>query len=244
MLSRVSRPIVIQCISKRFGGTFPYFVQRVGGKMADQNLQNKELNAVMYGFVLAFGFGLTVQVMFGVPEGPYYYDENQFMPEEYEYCNTALGRFLYKYWFTSLRVGHWNSVAGLRYRDELQARDRIVQDVRRISAQTGAIGMQSGWFAHSRSAGGIWDRHAAIHSTSPQLLNEMIEYADEHDIQRSRDSIITKVIMEKGEGAFRQGVMVEFGEHGQSLRMPAVGIAPSPHEKPAYYEKNPPTKDE
>ena len=41
-----------------------------------------------------------------------------------------------------------------------------------------------------------------IHATSPQLLNEMIQYADENDIMRSRDMIIRKVITEQGEVRF------------------------------------------
>ena len=51
--------------------------------------------------------GFTVQFVFGVPEGPYYYDAEQFTPEEYEYNTTPLARFLYKYWFTSLRVRYY-----------------------------------------------------------------------------------------------------------------------------------------
>jgi len=194
--------------------------------------------------MMAFGLGLGLQCIFGVPEGPYYYDAERYTPEEYEYCKTALGRFLYKYWFTSLRVGHWNTVAGLRFQDELQNRDRLVQDVRRISTQTGSVTMNSGQMTASGTSGGLWDRHAGVHSTSPQVLNEMIQYADEHEILRSRDAIVNKVIMDKGEGSHRQGIMVEFGELGQTLRMPAVGVAPSPHEKPAYYDQNAPTRDQ
>ena len=63
----------------------------------------------------------------------------------------------------------------------------------------GSVGMAGGWHGHARVSGGIQDRHGAIHSTSPQLLNEMIQYADEHDIKRSKDNIITKVILENGE---------------------------------------------
>merc|ERR1712088_627967 len=100
--------------------------------------------------------------------------------------------------------------------------------------------MNAGLTSHSQSSGTIYDRHASLHSASPQVLNEMIQYADEHKILRSRDAIVNKVIMDKGEGAHRQGVMVEFGELGQTLRMPAVGVAPSPHEKPAYYDQNAP----
>ena len=50
------------------------------------------------GFLAAFGLGLGVQILFGCPEGPYYYDPEQYTPEEYEFATTALGRFLYKYW--------------------------------------------------------------------------------------------------------------------------------------------------
>ena len=49
------------------------------------------------------------------------------------------------------------------------------------------------------NVGGRTDKTLHIHSHSPQLLNEMIEYADEHDIKRSRDMIVRKVITEKGE---------------------------------------------
>ena len=35
MLSKFARPLVIR--SKRFGGTFPYFIQRVGGKMMEND---------------------------------------------------------------------------------------------------------------------------------------------------------------------------------------------------------------
>ena len=74
-----------------------------------------------------------------------------------------------------------------------------MQDVRRISTQVGAIGLNAGQMNHTGMSGGIWDRHAGLHSTSPQLLNEMIQYADEHEILRSRDAIVNKVIMDKGE---------------------------------------------
>ena len=49
------------------------------------------------------------------------------------------------------------------------------------------------------NVGGKTDKTMHIHSHSPQLLNEMIEYADEHDIKRSRDMIVRKVITENGE---------------------------------------------
>ena len=49
------------------------------------------------------------------------------------------------------------------------------------------------------NVGGKTDKSMHIHSHSPQLLNEMIEYADEHDIKRSRDMIVRKVITENGE---------------------------------------------
>ena len=56
------------------------------------------------GLLAGFGLGLLTQIIFGVPEGPYYYDPEQYTPEEYEFVQTALGRFLYKYWFNSHRV--------------------------------------------------------------------------------------------------------------------------------------------
>ena len=59
--------------------------------------------------------------------------------------------------------------------------------------------MNSGHVQHSGQVGGMSDRHGAIHSSSPQVLNEMIQYADEHKIMRTRDAIVNKVIMEKGE---------------------------------------------
>ena len=103
------------------------------------------------------------------------------------------------------------------------------------------------------NVGGKTDKSMHIHSHSPQLLNEMIEYADEHDIKRSRDMIVRKVITENGEvksflsdrliiffdkGAWKNGVIVEFGQNNDAcntLKIPAVGLAPSPHIKPEYY---------
>ena len=72
-------------------------------------------------------------------------------------------------------------------------------DARRIATQIGSVALNSGHVQHSGQAGGMSDRHASIHSTSPQVLNEMIQYADEHQIMRTRDAIVNKVIMEKGE---------------------------------------------
>ena len=74
-----------------------------------------------------------------------------------------------------------------------------VNDVRRISAQIGAMGMSGAANQIIHNVGGKTDKTAHIHSHSPQLLNEMIEYADEHDIKRSRDMIVRKVITENGE---------------------------------------------
>jgi len=244
MLSRVSRPIAQKLIQKRFGGTFAYFVQKTGNRVWENEHNNFQLRYIVRGVLLGFGLGLGVQIIFGVPEGPYYYDPEQYTPEEYELVQTALGRFLYKYWFTSLRVGHWNTCAGLRFGDENQCRDRLVQDVRRIATQIGSVGLNTGQYYHGVSAGGISDRHAGLHSTSPQVLNEMIQYADEHEIMRTRDAIVNKVFMDKGEGAWRHGITVEFGEIGQTLRLPAVGVAPSPHEKPKYYDIDAPTRDQ
>ena len=54
----------------------------------------------------------------------------------------------------------------------------------------------------NQNVGGYHDKRMHIHATSPQLLNEMIQYADENDIMRSRDMIIRKVITEQGEVRF------------------------------------------
>lgn len=231
MLSRVSRPI----IQKRFGAETKYFIQR-SAKLGYININTNEWTSITRGLIMGVAFGLSCQVIFGVPEGPYYYDEDQYLPEEFEYQCKPIPRFLFKYWFTSTRVGHWNTFANLKFCDEQNCRNRLIQDVRRLSHQIGSVGLSGGLHGHAKMSGGVWDRHAGVHSTSAQLLNEMIQYADEHDIKRSKDAIISKVIVEKGEGAWRQGVVVEFGEHGQSLRMPAVGVAPSPYEKPGWYE--------
>lgn len=197
----------------------------------------------MKGLLMGLGLGLGANIVFGVAEGPYYYDPEQHTPEEYEFHKSALSRFLYKYWFTSQRVAHWQTYAGMLFQDETRAKDRLIQDVRRISAQTGAIGMSSGYYNHAQNVGGVADKHAYLHATAPQLLNEMIQYADENEILRAKDQIIQKVIVEKGEGALRQGVTVEFNP-GETLRLPAVGVAPSPHLKPDWYNYDVETKDQ
>ena len=46
----------------------------------------------------------------------------------------------------------------------------------------------------AKNAGGSHDRMNTVHTLSPQLLNEMIQYADENDIKRTRDMVIRKVI--------------------------------------------------
>ena len=59
--------------------------------------------------------------------------------------------------------------------------------------------MSSGYYNHAQNVGGVADKHAYLHATAPQLLNEMIQYADENEILRAKDQIIQKVIVEKGE---------------------------------------------
>ena len=46
----------------------------------------------------------------------------------------------------------------------------------------------------AKNAGGQHDKSNTAHTLSPQLLNEMIQYADENDIKRTRDMVIRKVI--------------------------------------------------
>ena len=67
-------------------------------------------------------------------------------------------------------------------------------DVRRISSQIGATGTWQGMMTPAKNAGGSHDRMNTVHTLSPQLLNEMIQYADENDIKRTRDMVIRKVI--------------------------------------------------
>ena len=67
-----------------------------------------------------------------------------------------------------------------------------ILDVRRISSQIGAMGTWQGAISPMKNAGGYHDIHNTVHSVSPQLLNEMIDYADENDIKRSRDMVIRK----------------------------------------------------
>ena len=64
--------------------------------------------------------------------------------------------------------------------------------MRRISSQIGAMGTWQGAISPMKNAGGYHDVHNTVHSVSPQLLNEMIDYADENDIKRSRDMVIRK----------------------------------------------------
>ena len=52
---------------------------------------------------------------------------------------------------------------------------------------------------HGATGSSAYDKKTYIHAINPQLLNEMIEYADEHDIKRSKDMVIRKVITEQGE---------------------------------------------
>ena len=64
----------------------------------------------MKGLLMGLGLGLGMNIVFGVAEGPYYYDPEQHTPEEYEFHKSALSRFLYKYWFTSQRVTSFSPV--------------------------------------------------------------------------------------------------------------------------------------
>ena len=69
-----------------------------------------------------------------------------------------------------------------------------ILDVRRISSQIGATGTWQGMMTPGLNAGGLHDKNNTAHTLSPQLLNEMIQYADENDIKRTRDMVIRKVI--------------------------------------------------
>merc|ERR1712235_55002 len=218
MISRVSATLARRQLSttgQRRGG-FSYFITR----------SPKQRQRAMWGVII------------GVPEGPYYYDAETFQPEEWEYYENPLARLFYKYVVPSTSVSHWQTCAAYKYEDEILSKDRLISDVRRISAQIGAMGMSGAANQIVHNVGGKTDKTMHIHSHSPQLLNEMIEYADEHDIKRSRDMIVRKVITEKGEGAWKNGVVVEFGAMNDAcntLKIPAVGLAPSPHIKPEYY---------
>merc|ERR1712131_202513 len=61
--------------------------------------------------------------------------------------------------------------------DEIHCKDRLINDVRRISAQIGAMGASGSSNQIVHNVGGRTDKTLHIHSHSPQLLNEMIEYA-------------------------------------------------------------------
>ena len=138
-----------------------------------------------------------------------------------------------------------------------------IQDVRRISSQIGATGLNAGSHYHFETTGGTGDRRNHIAVVNPQLLNEMIEYADEHDIKRSRDMIIRKVITEQGEvlidsegpnvtnifkGAWRGGIVVDLGQghqdYAQAMKIPAPDFAPHPERKPEWYSNDVPTTDQ
>merc|ERR1712131_50279 len=218
MIPRISVTLARRQLSttgQRRGG-FSYFITR----------SPKQRQRAMWG------------VINGVPEGPYYYDAETFQPEEWEYYENPLARLFYKYVVPSTSVSHWQTCAAYKYEDEILSKDRLISDVRRISAQIGSMGMSGAANQIVHNVGGKTDKTMHIHSHSPQLLNEMIEYADEHDIKRSRDMIVRKVITENGEGAWKNGVIVEFGQNNDAcntLKIPAVGLAPSPHIKPEYY---------
>jgi len=238
MLSRISRPVLN---SARNGGQFQYFIQRAG-KQNSHLKWGENFGAFAKGFLYAIGIGAGFNFFFGRPEGPYYYNPEEFTPDEWETKETAVERFVYKYIFPASSVAHWQTVAGYKFEDEKFAKTRLIQDVRRISTQLGAVGTWQGAQSVSKNVGGYHDKSAHIHSQSSQLLNEMIQYADEHDIKRSRDMVVQKIITEKGEGAWKNGVVVEFHQAegaAHTMRLPAPGIAPSPHIKPEYYEEKP-----
>merc|ERR1712180_167115 len=206
MISRIPVTLARRQLSttgQRRGG-FSYFITRQP-KVKTRHMWSDILSTFSLGFAFPCGLYLVANVINGVPEGPYYYDAESYQPEEWEYYENPLARLFYKYVVPSNHVSHWQSCASYKYSDEMDCKDRLIQDVRRISAQ---------------------------------ILNEMIEYADEHDIKRSRDMIVRKVITENGEGAWKNGVIVEFGQNNDAcntLKIPAVGLAPSPHIKPEYY---------
>jgi len=239
MISRVSATLARRQLSttgQRRGG-FSYFITR-SPKQRQRAMWGDIIGNFSLGFAIPCGLYLAANLINGVPEGPYYYDAETFQPEEWEYYENPLARLFYKYVVPSVSVSHWQTCAAYKYEDEILSKDRLISDVRRISAQIGSMGMSGAANQIVHNVGGKTDKSMHIHSHSPQLLNEMIEYADEHDIKRSRDMIVRKVITENGEGAWKNGVIVEFGQNNDAcntLKIPAVGLAPSPHIKPEYY---------
>jgi len=241
MLSRLARPQLSRN-SKRSAG-FSYFMARHPKQL--HHLQfPKETGAFLAGLGAALALGYGFSAVFGNAEGPYHYDPEQFTPEEWETKSFALDRFLFKYVFPATSVSHWQTVACYKFQDEMMNKQRLIMDVRRISSQIGAMGTWQGAMSPQKNAGGYHDLKNTVHAVSPQLLNEMIQYADEHEIKRSRDMVIRKVITENGEDAWRHGVVVTLpGSESingvTSLKIPAPGIAPSPHHKPEYYADPP-----
>merc|ERR1711970_1333096 len=206
MLSRLARP-QLTANSKRFGG-FSYFMARHPKQL--HHLQfPKEAGALLAGLGAALALGYGFSAVFGNAEGPYHYDPEQFTPEEWETKSFALDRFLFKYVFPATSVSHWQTVACYKFQDEMMNKNRLIMDVRRISSQIGAMGTWQGAMSPQKNAGGYHDLKNTVHAVSPQLLNEMIQYADENDIKRSRDMVIRKVITENGEDAWRHGDVVE-----------------------------------
>merc|ERR1711953_209929 len=238
MLSKLARPVIGR-VSRRHGGDFSYFVQRKPKQMVHLVFP-KEVGAVLHGMLWGLGLGYGFSIVFGNAEGPFHYDPDQFQPEEWETKEYAFDRFVYKWLFASTVVAHWQAVAALKFKDEYANKQRLIQDVRRISSQIGATSLWQGAMSPRQNVGGYHDTNLAIHTSSPQLLNEMIQYADENDIKRSRDMIIRKVITENGEDAWKHGAVVGWNNADtlngtSSLKIPAPGIAPSPHHKPEYY---------
>jgi hypothetical protein len=248
--SSLSRAVLsrnIQMTGQRHGGQFLYFVQRPGQQFFWSHFAGS-WGKFFKGFFYALALGFTCDYLLGVPEGPYYYDPEEFQPEEWEHQEHSFSRLVYKWILPNTSVAHWGTIANYKWVDEKESKDRLIQDVRRISSQIGATGLNAGSHYHFETTGGTGDRRNHIAVVNPQLLNEMIEYADEHDIKRSRDMIIRKVITEQGEGAWRGGIVVDLGQghqdYAQAMKIPAPDFAPHPERKPEWYSNDVPTTDQ